>query len=314
MNDDCITCAKSDIYIDPTTGNCVATCQPKWFGNNNINQCRQCDSSCYQCTDIWPTSCTACTGNLYFVPSNSQCVSTCEAYGLTQSLTTPNLCVLFDASAVLENVSPSVPINPTTFTNLIAKVIAATSNNYTTLWAFDSSASLAANNSTSLTFDSAGPFVSSLNDLNVTLNPSFFNLGLKYNFVLNIIKTNNNSSLTITKNWTLTMNQSPQKGSIKVTPTIGLRNTTTFVIDCINWTDENSKSLLYKVYSIENNTNTVNLISNWTSYTETYTKFTVRYYQLPTTSVVISCDVMDSMGAINTAKTTVSIKSLRLQL
>jgi hypothetical protein len=204
-------------------------------------------------------------------------------------------------------VSPDVPINPNTFYNITAQVVGATSPGYTTYWSFNTIETNKANNfDTKLKLDPLGPFSGGRANLTATLNPGFFQLGYKYNFYLDIIKANNNSQVTVSKNWTLTMNQVPQSGKVTVTPILGLRNNTNFIINCLNWVDENSLSgLTFRYYSIENNTSTQNLIQDWTNSTEANTVFNVRYYQLPSTTVNVYCDVMDSMGAINSASTPV---------
>lgn len=314
-NDDCISCPASTLFLNANTGNCVAQCPPFYFGNTKMNQCRDCDVTCYQCSDRFSTSCTACTDLLYFNPSASTCVTNCETYGLTKSLTTANLCVVFDATASLVNVDTVNPINPWNFTYLEAKVTQSTSPSYTTNWLFDSATTLALNNGTNITLDANGPFTSDTTKLGVKLNASFFALGFKYNFILQIIRTNDLSKVVVTKNWTLIMNAAPKYGYAASTPTIGLRNTTTFVLSCLNFTDDNSKNLTYQFYSIEANTSTTNTIQNWTSANETFTNFTVRYYQVPSTVITVYCSAKDAMGAVTTVSTNVNHQLIyRLQL
>ena len=97
-NDDCIACPTTTIFLNPADGTCVSQCAPTFFGNTMMNECRPCDTTCYQCTGIYATNCTACTGTLYLQPNLNMCIPNCETYGMTNSLTTPNTCTLFDAT------------------------------------------------------------------------------------------------------------------------------------------------------------------------------------------------------------------------
>lgn len=183
----------------------------------------------------------------------------------------------------------------------------ATAPGYTTFWSLNSTETTRVNNyDTKLKLDPLGPFSGNRSNLLATLNPGFFQIGYKYNFFFDIIKSNDKSQVTVTKNWTLTMNQVPQNGKVTVTPVLGLRNNTNFIINCLNWIDENSlNGMRYRFYSVENNTSTQNVIQDWTSATEANTVFNVRFYQLPSTGMTVYCDAMDSMGAINSASTSV---------
>lgn len=275
-----------------------------------MNQCRSCHPTCYKCTDRFDNNCIACTGDLYLNPSFKTCVDNCESWGLTKSISEKNLCVEFDATAVLVNVNTITPINTYNFTHLQANVTQATSPTYDTLWEFDfENTKLVNQNKTTpqLTLNATGPFTSDLKSLKVNLDPTFFQLGFKYVFILKIIRNNQNSRVEVARNWTLIMNDSPQKGYVSVTPIIGLRNTTTFVLRCVGWSDDNTADILYRFYSQENNTSVFNYLTNWTDFNEAYTNFTVRYYQLPTTGIKIFCDVKDKYNATNTASTDVYI-------
>jgi len=44
----------------------------------------------------------------------------------------------------------------------------------------------------------------------VTLDPTFFVVDTKYNFILNITDTVNGNDVTVQQNWTLTMNAPPK--------------------------------------------------------------------------------------------------------
>lgn len=155
----------------------------------------------------------------------------------------------------------------------------------------------------------AGPFTSSLNSLTVGLNSSFFQLGMLYNFGLNIISVNNGSNVTVSVNWTLIMNQAPQSdfniildGIIYSQPSVGLLLTTNFLFNCTGWTDDNSNSAqwLYSFYYVEANTGGLqNIISNASNTNTASYVFDVRYYDLPQTMMTIYCQIQDPMGAIN---------------
>ena len=61
-----------------------------------------------------------------------------------------------------------------------------------------------------MVFKASGPFKSEVTNLKVKLDPTFFEINRKYNFKLEVIKANAGSSVTVTFNWTLTMNQNPK--------------------------------------------------------------------------------------------------------
>ena len=69
-----------------------------------INQCRRCHETFYECTNKFYNNCTSCKGSLYFNYKENTCIPNCQAVGLTKSLTKPNICVIFDANAILVNV------------------------------------------------------------------------------------------------------------------------------------------------------------------------------------------------------------------
>jgi hypothetical protein len=257
---------------------------------------------------MYYNNCTSCTGNLYFIPALSVCISNCEQYNLTKSLSTPNLCVKFDATAALLNVNTTIPINPNNFTLLVGKVLQSTSANYSTNWRLDFDATVAANNnSAALVLDPNGPFVSDTTNLTVSLNPSFFQLNMNYVFDLDIISENRGNNVTVTKNWTLIMNKIPRGGLVTTIPKAGFRNTTVFLISCPGWIDDNTVNLQYSFYTVENNTSVQNILANFSYSSETYSKFNVRYYQQNSSSINVTCQIMDSMGAVASATTTVNI-------
>ena len=78
-----------------------------------MNQCRKCHITCYTCIDENQNTCLSCIDPTFLLVNEygSFCVENCEYYGLTSSKINGNLCVEFEADAVLINVSEDVPIN-----------------------------------------------------------------------------------------------------------------------------------------------------------------------------------------------------------
>ena len=298
-NYQCLNCKDDEIYLLTSDGSCHNDCSPYYFGNELINQCRRCHSSCYSCTGKEANQCLSCTGNLYFYEKEKTCIENCEIVGLTKSLTRNNMCVEFDASASLINVNEIEPIDANNFNYIQAIVIDASSPDYETLWKFYPEKTNEINNELGFSDSldtSDSPFIGDLSLLNTPLNTSFFKIGHKYVFGLDIIKENNGYKITINVQWVLKMNSPPKNGKLTVIPEIGLRDSTTFIITCTNFIDENTNNneLEYFFYYIEHNTtNQINLTNDWTSYNEVYTNFSVRYYQQESTKIDIYCLVRD---------------------
>ena len=312
-NENCLICRENKKYLHAVDGSCVDECPATYFGNDKILQCRECHETCYRCTNRFYNNCTECTGSLYFNYKENTCIENCESVGLTKSNTRPNICVIFDAEASLVNVDTVTPIDVNTFTHIQATVVGATATGYTTYWRFNVSETNKIN--TDLGYedvldDDATPFTGDLTLLDTPLDHTFFKIGHKYVFHLDIIKENDGSNVTVTVTWVLTMNQSPQNGYIKVIPTIGLLETTTFVMTCYDFLDENTNTedLEYFFYFIEDDTSSViNLSKDWSTNNEVYSNFSVRYYQPPTTKLEIYCKVRDQYHAENVVSTKITI-------
>lgn len=305
-NDKCITCQKSKIFIDPDTGNCVPECPPRNFGHLKMNQCRPCHETCYKCFGITNHSCSACTGILYLNPNIHACVPNCEFYALTVSLTIPNMCTLFDATAELVNVDEINPINPSTFTYIEAAVTKATAEGYTVQWKLNFTETLALNDNL-VTLDPEGPFSEDppSSKLAAGLKPSFFEPGKKYNFVLDIIKRNEEYQVSVSKNWTVIMSSPPFGGALEVTPTTGYRITTVFLMTCDGWSTNIPFPMTYRFYAKEVNTNIEIKLTDWMSKTYTSTNFDVRYYQLESSIMTVTCEVKDGFDMV--AKSSVNV-------
>ena len=122
-NYQCLNCKDEEIYLLISDGTCHSDCSPNYFGNDLINQCRPCDSSCYTCNGKEPNQCLSCTGNLYFYDKEKTCIENCEIFSLTKSVS-------------LINVNEIVPIGANNFNYIHAMVIDASSTEYVTLWKF----------------------------------------------------------------------------------------------------------------------------------------------------------------------------------
>ncbi len=311
-NNNCLIC-RNDKYIYVNDGSCVEECPPTYFGNDKINQCRECHETCYKCTDRFYNNCTACTGSLYYNYKDNTCIENCESVGLTKSNTRPNICVVFDAQASLVNVDTVTPIDVNTFTYIQATIIGATETGYSTYWKFNVPETNRIN--IELGYDDIlnendTPFTGDLTELSTTLDKNFFKVGHKYVFELDIIKENDGNRVTVTISWILTMNQSPLYGYIKVIPTIGLLQTTTFVMTCYNYSDENTnyELLEYFFYYIEDGTSSIIDISqDWSTNNEIYSNFSVRFYQPATTQLEIYCKVRDQFNAESITSTKIKI-------
>ena len=311
-NNNCLICRNNN-YLYVNDGSCVEECPVTYFGNDKIKQCRECHETCYKCTDRFYNNCTACTGSLYYNYKDNTCIENCESVGLTKSNTRPNICVVFDAEASLVNVDTVTPIDVNTFNYIQATVLGATETGYTTYWRFNVSETNRIN--TELGYDDilngdATPFTGDLTELSTTLDNTFFKIGHKYVFELDIIKENNGNIVSVTISWILTMNQAPLYGYIKVIPKIGLLQSTTFVMTCYNYSDENTnyELLEYFFYYIEDDTSTIiNISQDWSTNNEIYSNFSVRFYQQATTQLNIYCKVRDQFNAESITSTKVKI-------
>ena len=309
----CLICRENKKYLYVVDGTCLDECPATYFGNDKILQCRECHETCYRCSNRFYNNCTECTGSLYFNYKENTCIENCETVGLTKSNTRPNICVVFDAEASLVNVDTVTPIDVNTFDHIQATVIGATATGYTTYWRFNVSETNRINNELGYTddlLDDASPFTGDLTLLDTPLDHTFFKVGHQYVFELDIIKENDGSFVTVTVSWVLTMNQAPTNGYIKVIPTIGLLQSTTFVITCYDFIDENTNSELleYFFYYIEDQTSSIiNLSQDWSRNNEIYSNFSVRYYQPATTKLEIYCKCRDQYNAESIVSTKITI-------
>ena len=312
----CLKCPQGlflNKWLDEFEEKCYEECPPTTYGDRLMNQCRRCHETCYTCTNDLYNNCLSCTGELYFNDNEKTCIPNCQAAGLTRSLTKPNLCVVFDADASLVNVNTLTPIDIHTFDYIEAIVIQPTSPEYKTLWLFDAEQTNIVNRELGFDDDialTATPFTGKLNELRAELDHEFFKAKHKYVFGLKIYVEKEGLEVPIYVWWTLTMNSPPYGGKVTVMPYLGLYNTTTFIMRCVDFEDENTptEDLEYDFYYIEANTNSkIKLSKDFSLNNEVYSNFTVRYYQLEYSNVTIYCQVRDKFGDIEEASAVITI-------
>ena len=313
----CLTCKDDTLYLNKWITEfeekCYYDCPATLFEDPLMNQCRRCHETCYECTNENYNNCTSCTGELYFNFKENTCIPNCQAAGLTRSLTRPNICVVFDADASLVNVNTLTPIDVNTFDYIEAIVIQPTSTEYQTLWLFDANKTNEINRE--LGFDdeiplTSSPFVGDKTRLRAELDHTFFKTKHKYVFGLKIYVENEGLEVPVYVWWTLTMNAPPFGGQVTVMPYLGLYNTTTFIMRCVDWLDENTptEEIEYDFYYIEVNTNSkIKLSRDFSLNNEVYSNFTVRYYQLEYSNITIYCQARDKYGAIGEASNVITI-------
>ena len=110
--------------------------------------------------------------------------------------------------------------------------------------------------------------------------------------------------------WTLTMNAPPFGGKLTVMPYLGLYNTTTFIMRCVDFLDENTpaEDIEFYFYYVEMNTNSkIKLCDGFSLNNEVYSNFTVRYYQFEYSNITIYCQARDKFGAISEASNVITI-------
>ena len=319
ISDNCISCEDLTPYLFPEDGSCLSECPVGYYPDDNMMRCRPCEATCYTCTGRFNNDCTSCIGDNKLIENEGLCVTNCEQYDLTKSSVDPNKCTEFDADAVLINVQEGVPIDVNNFHEIVAKVTIATSSGYTTKWELNEDKTREINDDPDMTFDTY-PWTDAgteheANEVEVgkefttPLDTTFFQLDKYYAFDLQIIKTNISHSVTYTKSFILTMNKKPSGGSLTTEPTIGLYNTTTFVITCGGWSDDTTETenLEYYFYSIEDRTSTQKLLSDWSTVNEITSNFTVIYYQQENSTIKIYCKIRDNYGAITELDTDIVI-------
>ena len=313
----CLQCKEDNIYLNKWINEfddiCYYECPVTLFEDPLMNQCRRCHETCYECTNENANDCISCTGELYFNFKENTCISNCQTAGLTRSLTRPNLCVIFDADASLVNVDTLTPIDVNNFNYIEAKIINPTSPEYKTLWLFDAEKTNTINQE--LGFNdpiniNSNPFTGDLTQVKVTLNTKFFKIKHQYVFGMKIYVINEGVEVPIYVWWTLTMNAPPFGGQLIVMPYLGLYNTTTFIMRCVDFLDENTpaEDIEFDFYYIEVNTNSkIKLTQDFSLVNEVYSNFTVRYYQLDYSNITIYCQARDKFGAISEASNVITI-------
>ena len=317
LEEQCLQCREDNVFLnkwlDEFEETCYLDCPATTYGDPLMNQCRRCHETCYTCYNDLYNNCKTCTGELYFNPKEDTCIPNCQAAGLTRSLTKPNLCVVFDADASLVNVNTLTPIDIHTFDYIEALVIQPTSTEYKTLWLFDANQTNIVNRELGLTDDiplTATPFTGRRDQLRAELDHEFFRSKHKYVFGLKIYVEKEGLEVPIYVWWTLTMNSPPYGGKVTVMPYLGLYNTTTFIMRCVDYEDENTpvEDLEYDFYYIEANTNSkIKLSRDFSLNNEVYSNFTVRYYQLEYSNVTIYCQVRDKFGDIEESSAVITI-------
>ena len=313
----CLQCKENNQYLnrwpDEFGEVCYSDCPPTLYEDPLINQCRRCHETCYECTNEFYNNCTSCTGTLYFNFKENTCIPNCQAADLTRSLTKPNICVVFDAGANLINVDELIPVNINTFDYIEAEVVLPTSPEYETLWLFDANKTNYLNRELGFTDDiplDSEPFTGDKSKLNTPLNHTFFKTEHLYVFGLKIYAENKGLEVAVYVWWTLKMNSPPYGGKLTVMPYLGLYNTTTFIMRCVDYQDENTptEELEYDFYYVEVNTNyKIKLSKEFSLNNEVYSNFTVRFFQLEYSNITLYCQCKDKWGAISEASNTITI-------
>ena len=131
-----------------------------------------------------------------------------------------------------------------------------------------------------------------------------------YVFGLKIFIQSQRLEVTVYVWWTLTMNSLPYGEKLTIMPYLGLYNTTTFILRCIDFEDENTPPEEFQddFYYKEVNTNfEIKLTEDFSLNNEIYSNFTVRYYQLEYSNITLFCRVRDKWGAIAETSQMISI-------
>ena len=300
IGDTCLTCPEETIYINIKDGSCTNKCPVEYYARDDINECRECHITCYTCTGPFYNNCTSCTGPLCLVEELHICIEACEDYNLTIDPNDHNKCIEFVASAELLNYDEGIPIDKQNFEELIAS-ITTNSIKQRVLWEFDENATRIVNNDPDMVFPKDPLFDGDRTSLTTSVNKDFVELAKKYVVNLIIIADNGNGiegkSINITVPFVLTINSYPFNGDFRISPVVGLYNTTTFLIVCENYDDDTTKDLLYIFYYKEKGTKgSPKILRGWSSEDETTSNFTVEYSALPSSNITISCVIRDNYG------------------
>ena len=305
VSDNCISCPDENKYIYPPDGNCVKECGVRYYPRDDMNQCRSCHWTCYTCWSYAENNCLSCIDDRYYVESLHKCVLYCQDYQLVASKITPNRCVDFDVIVELVNYQEGIPIDINTFDYLIAEVTYINTKPYYTKWSFNATKTRLANPNRTLIFkDDEVPFEPNIDDnlenLNVSLNHSFFELRANYIFTLEITSYNllNNTKKAVKYfDFNLTMNSYPVNGHLEIIPSVGLHNTTIFLIRCQNWTDDtiiNETDLTYYFYAIEDMSEEIILLQDWGTNNEIISSFALEKDALSSNDISIYCKIRDN--------------------
>ena len=305
VSDNCISCPDENKYIYPPNGNCVADCGVRFYPRDDMNQCRDCHYTCYTCWSYAINNCLSCIDDRYYIESLHICVLYCQDYGYVASKYEPNMCVDFDVVVRLVNYQEGVPIDINTFDYLIAEIVDINTKTYYTKWIFNATKTRNANPGKVLNFeDDEVPFepntIENLEKLNVSLNHSFFELRTFYIFTLEVTSYNllNNTKKAIRYfDFNLTMNSYPVDGGLEIIPTIGLHNTTIFLMRCQNWTDDtivNETDLTYYFYAQEDLSEEIIVLQDWSTNNELISSFALEKDALPSNDISIYCKVRDN--------------------
>ena len=326
ISDNCISCPEENRYIYPPTGNCVSDCGPRFYPRPDINQCRDCHNTCYECTGYAYNNCTSCIDERYLVKELNQCVLVCQDYGLVVSNIESNKCVPFDVLPLLINYQEHKPIDINTFDYIVVELTKTNTKPLFTKWIFDVQKTIDANPGKSLNIDieeGKVPFYpnnkENLESLNVTLNHSFFELKRSYIFTLEITSYNilhNEQKATRYFDFNLTTNSYPENGGLEIIPEVGLHNTTTFLIRCQNWTDDTidtEDDFTYYFYARENLSDQEIVLHDWSKTNEfTYT-FILEKDALQRNGIDVYCKVRDNyMAETEVVKNISVVTDLRL--
>jgi len=252
-----VKCATSKPYlhIDKT---CYAKCPVGYFEDIFTLTCKPCNSSCFACNGQTATTCTSCTGSLYYIPDKKICDSNCEKYGLTKSNTIDNYCTLciinyynflinlVDGHARITNYDITKPIDPNKLSILIAEIYNFTSPNYKINWRFSANDTIALNSNFQTPEKSPFDPNYNLNETTVRFISNWFETERNYVFFLDLQSFNNIYNVTIPNKFVLNMNKKPTGGSISVYPQKGYQNSTLIAFSCKNFTDDTTTSFLYK--------------------------------------------------------------------
>ena len=319
--DTCMLCPEDSKYIHPVDGLCKSECPTGYYERDDMNQCRPCHETCYECSWIFEFNCTKCIGARYLVLDEHRCVEKCEEYNLTASNRT-NECTLLDSVANITNhkLFDEEKIDINTFDNLKGLISYCTTNEYTILWGFDKNQTKILNqeiNNKTINFPSDSPFIGDLTNISeVLLNRSFFEYATDYVFTITVIAHNIlyfDSVVNNTHYFHLRTNSYPVNGTLTISPKSGLYRTTYFVIKCQGWVDDTTEpdKLEFRFFSKENGTNNKILLRDWSLENEISTNFTVMYYQQEKSEINITCEIRDELNATSSISDFITIaKSL----